>query len=57
MPDLVDALDWAQQMSEGTQAAKYLAEKGRENAKRYDFDRVVEDYWIPLLEQLEDELE
>ena len=57
VPDLVDALDWAQQMSEGTQAAKYLAEKGRENAKRYDFDRVVEDYWIPLLEQLEDELE
>lgn len=49
---ILENIDWLQRMSGGAKARQYLAEKGRAFAEGYDFDRVIADYWTPLLESV-----
>jgi len=48
--DLVDAIAWAQGVHDHPDPA--LSERARKGAEDFAWDRLVEDYWVPLLEEL-----
>jgi glycosyltransferase involved in cell wall biosynthesis len=50
--ELVDAIGWAQEMSQGENARQYLAEKARVGASAYSWDDVVGKYLMPVLDEL-----
>lgn len=48
--DLVDAIAWAEELRQHSDAS--LAERAREGAEPFAWDRITEDYWVPFLEEL-----
>lgn len=59
VPDIdgfIEALEWAYDMSQGTEGQKWLRETARAGALDYDYSLIVENYWIPFFEKVEAEL-
>jgi len=50
--DILSALEWAREMSEGEKARQYVAEKARVGAEGFSWDKAVSDYLLPVLEEL-----
>lgn len=49
--DLVDAIEWTEGLHKHPDPI--LSEQGQNGAKEFAWDRLVEDYWVPFLEELE----
>ena len=53
---LVEALEWGDSIRRGTKAREHYAQKARAHAEAFGFNRLIDEYWLPFLEELEDEL-
>ena len=53
--DIVDALAWSADMTSAANGRSYLAERARVGAEDFGWDKVVEEYWLPLLEEMANE--
>lgn len=51
--DITEAIEWAYQMSRGSQARQYLADKATVGARPFGWDRVVDEHWKPVLEMID----
>lgn len=51
-----ESLEWASDVLRSPKGRQHYSEKARVGAEPYDFDRVIDVYWKPFLERLEEEL-
>ncbi|HUW14193.1 MAG TPA: glycosyltransferase, partial [Anaerolineae bacterium] len=50
--DILDAIIWARDMAEGSEARKYLAEKARAGAEDFSWKAAVNDHLLPILAEI-----